>query len=92
MLMIYLRLINVIPWSLEVDYITSHCVFEVWTINTVHGGEGFIGDVVGLIPVLLGDEHSVGESGDLRFVFLRLSTIKKCPHMLRSDHRELRYS
>ena len=27
---------------------------------------------------------------DLRFGFLRLSTIKKCPHMLRSDHRELR--
>ena len=29
---------------------------------------------------------------DLRFGFLRLSTIKKCPHMLRSDHRELRNS
>ena len=29
---------------------------------------------------------------DLRFGFLRLSTIKKCPHMLRLDHRELRYS
>ena len=27
---------------------------------------------------------------DLRFGFLRLSTIKKCPHMLRSDTRELR--
>ena len=30
--------------------------------------------------------------GDLRFGFLRLSTIKKCPHMLKSDHRELRNS
>ena len=28
----------------------------------------------------------------LRFGFLRVSTIKKCPHMLRSDHRELRNS
>ena len=27
---------------------------------------------------------------DLRFGFLRLSTIKKSPNMLRSDHRELR--
>ena len=26
----------------------------------------------------------------LRFRFLRLSTIKKCPHMLKLDHRELR--
>ena len=30
--------------------------------------------------------------GDLRFGILRLSTIKSCPHMLRSDHRELRNS
>ena len=29
---------------------------------------------------------------DLRLRFLRLSTIKKCPQMLRSDHRELRNS
>ena len=29
---------------------------------------------------------------DLRFGLLRLSTMKKCPHMLRSDHRELRNS
>ena len=29
---------------------------------------------------------------DLRFGFLRLSTVKKCPHMLISDHRELRNS
>ena len=29
---------------------------------------------------------------DFRLRFLRLSTIKKCPHMLRSDHRELRNS
>ena len=29
---------------------------------------------------------------DLRFGFLRLSIIKKCPHMLRLDHRELRNS
>ena len=29
---------------------------------------------------------------DIRFGFLRLSTIKKCPHMLKSDHRELRNS
>ena len=29
---------------------------------------------------------------DLRFRFLRLITIKKCPHMLRSDHKELRNS
>ena len=29
---------------------------------------------------------------DLRFGFLRLSTIKKCPHMHRLDHRELRNS
>ena len=29
---------------------------------------------------------------DLRLRFLRLSTIKKCPQMLRSDHRELRDS
>ena len=29
---------------------------------------------------------------DLRFGFLRLSTIKKCPQMLRSDHRGLRNS
>ena len=27
---------------------------------------------------------------DLRIRHLRLSTIKKCPHMLRSDHRGLR--
>ena len=27
---------------------------------------------------------------DLRLRHLRLSTIKKCPHMSRSDHRELR--
>ena len=27
---------------------------------------------------------------DLRLRFLRLSTIKKCPQMLRSDHRGLR--
>ena len=27
---------------------------------------------------------------DLIFVFLILSTIKKCPHMLRSDHKVLR--
>ena len=30
--------------------------------------------------------------GNIRFRFLRLSTIKKCPHMLKSDHRELRNS
>ena len=29
---------------------------------------------------------------DLRLRFLRWSTIKKCPHMLRSDPRELRNS
>ena len=29
---------------------------------------------------------------DLRFGFLRFSTIKKCPHLLISDHRELRNS
>ena len=29
---------------------------------------------------------------DLRFGFLRLSTIKKCPHMLKSDHRGPRNS
>ena len=29
---------------------------------------------------------------DLRFGFLRLSTLRKCPHMLRSDQRELRNS
>ena len=29
---------------------------------------------------------------DLRFGFLRLSTVKKCAQMLRSDHRELRNS
>ena len=29
---------------------------------------------------------------DLIFGFLRLIFIKKCPHMLRSDHRELRNS
>ena len=29
---------------------------------------------------------------DLRFGLLRLSTMKKCPHMLRSDHRGLRNS
>ena len=29
---------------------------------------------------------------DLRLRFLRLSTIKKCPQMLRSNHRELRNS
>ena len=29
---------------------------------------------------------------DLRFGFLRLSTIKNCPHMLKSDHRGLRIS
>ena len=29
---------------------------------------------------------------DFRFRFLRLSTIIKCPQMLRSDHRELRNS
>ena len=29
---------------------------------------------------------------ELRFRFLRLSTIKNCPHILRSSHRELRYS
>ena len=29
---------------------------------------------------------------DLRFGFVRLSTIQKYPHMLRSDHRELRNS
>ena len=29
---------------------------------------------------------------DLRLRYLRLSTIKKCPHMSRSDHRELRNS
>ena len=29
---------------------------------------------------------------DLRFGLLRLSSMKKCPHMLRSDHRELRNS
>ena len=28
--------------------------------------------------------------GDLRIGFLRFSTIKKCPHLLRLDHRELR--
>ena len=27
---------------------------------------------------------------DIRYGFLRLSTIRKCPHMLRSDHRGLR--
>ena len=29
---------------------------------------------------------------DVKFEFLRLSTIKNCPHMLKSDHRELRNS
>ena len=29
---------------------------------------------------------------DLIFELLRLSTVKKCPHMLRSDHRGLRNS
>ena len=29
---------------------------------------------------------------DLIFGLLRLSTVKKCPHMLRSDHRGLRNS
>ena len=29
---------------------------------------------------------------DFRLRFLRLSTIKKCPHMLKSDHRGLRNS
>ena len=29
---------------------------------------------------------------DIRFGFLRLSTIKKCPHMLKSDHMGLRNS
>ena len=28
----------------------------------------------------------------LIFRFLTLSTVKKCPHLLRSDHRELRNS
>ena len=30
------------------------------------------------------------DRSDLRFRFLRVSTIKKCPRMLRSEHRELR--
>ena len=30
--------------------------------------------------------------GDLRIGFLRFSTIKKCPYLLRLDHRELRNS
>ena len=29
---------------------------------------------------------------DFRFGFLKLSTIKKCPHMRKLDHRELRNS
>ena len=37
--------------------------------------------------------HSVAQTNiSIRFGFLRLSTIKKCPHMLKSDHRELRNS
>ena len=37
------------------------------------------------------EEEEEGDMGaDLRFGFLRLSTIQKCPHMLRSEHRELR--
>ena len=33
-----------------------------------------------------------GAHVDVRFKFLRLSTTKKCPNMLKSDHRELRNS
>ena len=29
---------------------------------------------------------------DVEFEILRLSTTKQCPHMLKSDHRELRNS
>ena len=36
--------------------------------------------------------HTKFLCADLRLGFLRLSTIKKCSHMLRSDHRELRNS
>jgi hypothetical protein len=35
--------------------------------------------------------HSFAQA-DLIFGFLRLSTIKKCPHILKLDHRELRNS
>ena len=38
------------------------------------------------------EEEEEDMGADLRFGFLRLSTIKKCPHMLRSDHRELKNS
>ena len=45
--------------------------------------------------------HKIGHSAhcrivfaqtDIRFRFLRFSIIKKCPHMLKSDHRDLRNS
>ena len=40
-----------------------------------------------------GGEKGRGKGkANLRFGFLRLSTIKKCPHMLRLHHRELRNS
>ena len=35
--------------------------------------------------------HSVARA-NVKIEFLRLSTIKNCPHMLKSDHRELRGS
>ena len=35
---------------------------------------------------------SIPAQAGLRFGFLRLCTIKKCPYMLKSDHRELRNS
>ena len=82
MFIIYVHILNI--WRLRL-MVPIRCLISVinqlnYNMTRVRGsweGEGS-----------WGRRRDMG--ADLRFGFLRLSTIKKCPHMLRSDHRELR--